>query len=112
MERTFKIAELISTDIRTRANADIIRSAVNGVKCDIILDFIGVTFISRSFADELYNVMDEYKNITLTNEEKVVKSMLDAVSQSRRSKRNPIEDNAEMRKFDDMASLSSFLSTI
>ena len=31
MDKIFKISELISTDIRSRANANIIRSAIDGI---------------------------------------------------------------------------------
>ena len=53
MHYNVKISELISADIRSRANANIIRSAIDGVDGKIILDFEGVSFISRSFTDEL-----------------------------------------------------------
>ena len=82
MEKVFNISELISTDIRSRANANIIRSAIDGIEGDIVLDFKDVKFVSRSFADELYNVMNEHDGITLINESDFVKSMLDAVTQA------------------------------
>lgn len=85
MNTMFKIADLISTDIRSRANADIIRSAIDGIKENIVLDFSGVTFVSRSFTDELYNVMKENKNISLVNMSDFVKSMLEAVTKGRNS---------------------------
>jgi len=112
MNTIVKIAELIGTDIRLRANAIILRSAIDGVEGNIILDFAGVVFVSRSFADELYNVMGEYKEISLKNTSGIVASMIDAVKQGRNSKRVFKESNSEIKEFDDMSSLSSFLSTI
>ena len=38
MDKIFKISELISTDIRSRANANIIRSAIDGINERIVLD--------------------------------------------------------------------------
>lgn len=112
MKTVLKIAELISTDIRSRANADIIRSAIDGIKGDIILDFAGVVFVSRSFTDELYNIMGEYKKVSLENMSNMVKSMLDAVTAGRTSKRVFKEGDSEIKEFEDMSSLSSFLATI
>lgn len=112
MDKTFKIADLLSTDIRSRANANIIRSLIDGVRGQIILDFTGVSFVSRSFTDELYNITQENRKITLTNLSDFVQTMLDAVIQGRTNKRNPLADNSEIVEFKDMESLSTFLSTI
>lgn len=112
METILKIAELISTDIRSRANAEILRSAIDGVKGEIIFDFAGVVFVSRSFTDELYNIMGEHKGISLKNTSDIVKSMLEAVTKGRNSKRIFKENNSEIKEFDDMTGLSSFLATI
>lgn len=112
MNTKLEIAELISTDIRSRANAEIIRSAIDGIRGDIILDFAGVVFVSRSFTDELYNIMREHKNISLKNMSNIVISMLDAVTKGRNSKRVFKENDSEIKEFDDMSSLSSFLATI
>ena len=104
MNTMLKIADLISTDIRSRANADIIRSAIDGIK--------GVIFVSRSFTDELYNVMEENKNVSLVNMSNFVKSMLEAVTNGRNSKRVFRQSESEIKEFEDMSSLSSFLATI
>lgn len=112
MDKKLKISELISTDIRSRANAEIIRAELDGVKGNVILDFAGVTFVSRSFTDELYNVMCEYGNIKLDNTSDFVKSMIDTVTLGRKTKRTFSEEKSEIKEFDDMKSLSLFLATI
>lgn len=112
MDKFFKVAELISTDIRSRANVDIIRSAIDGINENIILDFTDVTFISRSFTDELYNLMSEHKNVSLSNMNDFVNSMYNAVVEGRKSKRVFESESSEIKEFDDMKSLASFLSTI
>ncbi len=109
MDKVFKIATLLSTDIRSRANANIIRSAIDGIDGDIVLDFSDVIFASRSFVDELYNVMDEHGNIRIENASDLIKSMLQAVSVGRKHKRLSLIDNPEIKEFDDMESLSAFL---
>ncbi len=112
MERVLKISELISTDIRSRVNANIIREAINGTKDKIVLDFSGVVFISRSFTDELYNIKSEKADISFTHVSDIVQSMIDAVFNSRKHKRNYSNNNSEMKRFNDLESLSSYLSTI
>jgi hypothetical protein len=112
METVLNISVLVSTDIRSRANANIIRSVIDGVSGKIILDFSGVTFISRSFADELYNILNEQDNVSLANESELVKSMLEAVSLSRKNKRVQNNNTSEIKEIDDMKSLESFLATI
>lgn len=112
MDKILKIAELISSDIRSRANVNIIRSAIDGVNKNIILDFTDVIFMSRSFADELYNLLNESKNISLSNMNDIVQSMFNAVEQGRTSKRIFESESSEIKEFDDMKSLASFLATI
>ena len=112
MDKIIKIAQLISTDIRSRANVNIIRSAIDGINENIILDFTDVTFMSRSFADELYNLMNEHEHISLSNMDNFVHSMLDAVIQGRKSKRIFKQESSEIKECEDMNSLASFLATI
>ena len=112
MDKIFKVAELISTDIRSRANVNIIRSAIDGINENIILDFTDVAFMSRSFTDELYNLMNEHKNVSLSNMNDFVGSMYNAVVEGRKSKRVFESESSEINECDDMKSLSSFLSTI
>lgn len=112
MDKIFKVAELISTDIRSRANVNIIRSAIDGINESIILDFTDIAFMSRSFTDELYNLVSEHKNVSLSNMNDFVNSMYNAVVQGRKTKRVFESESSEIKEFDDMNSLSSFLSTI
>ena len=112
MVKVLKIKELISADVRSRANAKKIWDIVNATTNSIELDFSGVIFVSRSFADEVYNIIDSKKGITITNTFDIVKSMFETVSSSRSSKRVREKDNSEIKDFHDMESLSSFLSTM
>ena len=76
-----KISTLISSDVRSRSNAEIIRSAIDGISDKIILDFSGVSFVSRSFTDELCSIVEHCKNITIDmiNMSEIVKTMIEAV---------------------------------
>lgn len=101
---------MVISGSRESMNAEV--AAIDGIKDDIILDFSGVIFVSRSFTDELYNVMAENKNVSLVNMSKFVKSMLEAVTDGRNSKRVFKQSESEIKEFEDMGSLSSFLATI
>ena len=112
MENTLKIAELIGTDIRSRANAEIIRAVLDGVDGTWVLDFGGVTFMSRSFTDELCVLLEANPNITIANANEFVRTMIDIVASGRKQKRVRPKDNSVVKEFEDMESLSAFVSTI
>ena len=106
-----KISALISSDVRSRSNAEIIRSAIDGISDKVILDFSGVSFVSRSFTDELCSIVEHSKNITIdmANMSEIVKTMIEAVKKGRENRRVRIKDDSEIKEFDDMESLSKFL---
>lgn len=113
MEKEIKIANLISTDVRSRSNADIIRNELlKDTSRKITLDFCGVTFVSRSFTDELYSIIEYSKKtkIEVVNTSGVVEKMLNAVKNSRINKRVRLKDDSEIKEFKDIDSLSIFLS--
>lgn len=112
MGKVIKISELIGTDVRSRSNAGIIQAELDGENGNISLDFSGVTFVSRSFADELCNILDNNSNVKLVNTIQIVKTMIDIVKEGRTKKRVRVVDNSEIKEFDTMESLSSFLATI
>ena len=112
MGKIVKIEELIGTDVRSRSNAGIIQAALDGETDKVVLDFSMVTFVSRSFADELCNILDKFKNVELENMDHIVQSMIDAVKSGRTKKRIRSEANSEIKVFDNIDSLSSFLSTL
>lgn len=112
MKRIIKIVELIGSDIRSRKNADHIRNSIADFDGAVELEFIGVEFISRAFADEVYTIVKENKdNVVLRNMEGSVGSMMSVVSESRTHKRIRKNENANMKEFSDMESLSAYLST-
>ncbi|OJV90992.1 MAG: hypothetical protein BGO34_22165 [Bacteroidia bacterium 44-10] len=112
MRRIIKISELIGADIRSRKNAEYIRNSIAGSAGKVELDFDGVEFISRAFADEVYTIVKENNdNVVLINMESIVGSMMSVVSESRTQKRVRKTENANMKEFSDMESLSAYLST-
>lgn len=112
MKKIIKIAELIGSDIHSRQNADHIRNSIGNFSGVVELDFDGVEFISRSFTDEVYTIVKENNdNVVLKNMEGIVDSMMSVVSESRTHKRVWKTENANMKEFSDMESLSAYLST-
>lgn len=112
MNKKVIIAELISTDIRSRSYADKIRNEVTNSPMEVILDFSRVSFISRSFTDELYNIIDESKNtrFQMTNMSKIVRTMTEVVKKSRGNDRIRLKDNSEIKEFDDIQTLLKYFS--
>ncbi len=115
MEKVVKVKELLSSDIRSRCNAEAIRNEVINADCkEICVDLSGVIFMSRSFTDELLNIIDnsEDKTIHIINAEGVAKSMIDIVSVSRKKKRVLSDDDSQITELKDMSSLEKFFATI
>lgn len=111
MENVLLISKLIGTDVRSRSNAGIIQAVMDDMKEGVILDFSKVTFISRSFADELCNMMESNKKIKLSHMSDLVHAMINAVYSSRKGKRVRPNDDSEIKEFESMEGLSSFLSS-
>ena len=53
--KTIIIKDIIGEEARSRKTAKLLLERMNGGR-DFIFDMNGVKFISRSFADELYNI--------------------------------------------------------
>lgn len=69
-------------------------------------------FISRSFADEVYTIINENRdNVKLKNMKDIVDSMMSVVAYSRAHKRVRNAENSNIKEFSDMDSLSAYLTT-
>ena len=77
----------------------------------ITIDFQGINFISRSFADEIWNIVDDNKNkkITFVGMSEDVNIMISKVKKSRSQERKRVFSNPKMYSFDTMEELSAFL---
>ena len=67
--------------------------------------------MSRSFADEVCNIMDDNKNIEFyfINRNADIEAMMNKVAEGRSQERKRGINNATIHKFEDMESLSEFL---
>lgn len=110
MEHNLKLSDLFGAEIRTRSSAEVLREKMKESTITTF-DLDGLSFISRSFADELY-ILSENTGVKLCNAKGVVKNMLTVVADSRKKKRVRAIDNSPIKEFDNIESLSAFLSTI
>lgn len=115
MEKVIGVSKLLGNDIRSRCNAEAIKNEIvlagNTAVC---IDMTGVQFISRSFADELLNIIAVIKStrIRLANDVGEVASMIRIVSESRKRGRIVDNGNGSMIELKDMKSLNEFFAAM
>ena len=111
MKQTIRLKDIYSEDLYTRSRASELRKCINDDADEVILDFEGIGFMSRSFADEFCNIIDDMnsKKFTLVNENSDVATMMTKVRDGRNRERKRGVENAKMYEFQDMESLSEFL---
>ncbi|MBR0037051.1 MAG: DUF4325 domain-containing protein [Bacteroidales bacterium] len=111
MKQTIKLNTIYSADLYTRSRASELRACIDEGATDVVFDFEGIGFMSRSFADEVCNIMDDNKNIKFEfiNRNTDVETMMRRVAGGRSQERKRGISNATIHKFKDMESLSAFL---
>lgn len=111
MEKRIKIAKLISSDVRSRTHAEKIVCSIDRGVSSVTLDFSGVTFMSRSFADELCDIIERMNwiSFTETNMSGIVESMFQTVRSGRNRERERVMYNSDIINLKDMKSLAEFL---
>lgn len=89
---TVLVKNILGNDIRTRARIlDLINAMNDTEECN--LDFSGVNFISRSFADELISLLESNsKRICIINTNDEIKTLLHIVKKGRNSKGTPAQE--------------------
>lgn len=110
--KTIMIYREIGTDLRTRS---FFRRDIEGLlnhDTQIVIDFSGVTFVSRSVADEICNVLADYPNLSLRNMAGDVKMMYDVVVRGRSAPRRYDDLNAKHVTLRTMEDLQSFFSKL
>lgn len=114
MKQIIKLQEIYCADLYTRSRASELRSCINENADEVIIDFEGIGFMSRSFADEVCNIMDDMKDkqFSFIGQNKDVETMMTKVREGRSRERKRGVNNAKMYEFKDMKSLSDFLLTM
>lgn len=82
MKQIIKIVDIYGEELRTRIMMEQFAQTLLPEN-DYLLDFAGVTSISRSAADELYNITHDNHNVEMINLCPFVQKMIDAVIYSR-----------------------------
>lgn len=110
MER-IKVKDVIGKEVRSRIPIVVLKAMLKpNVRC--VIDMAGVTFISRSFADELYNLQQDYRLITFENHASGVMKMMQVVWSGRSKKRVRSTEIATTESFASIEDFSKFLLTI
>ena len=116
MEKIIVISELIRGELRSRTEAKKIYAKVLSLDSkSISIDFSNVCFMSRSFADELCNILDLLRSkevkVRLKNKCDSIDLMMKIVEGNRNKPRVAKEDS-QVKEFSDIDALSEFLLTI
>lgn len=111
MKQTIRLQDIYSADLYTRSRASELRACINDEADEVTLDFEGIGFMSRSFADEVCNIIDDMngKTFTVINQNDDVATMMIKVREGRNRERKRGVGNAKMYEFKDMESLEEFL---
>lgn len=114
MKRVIKLKSIYSDDLYTRSRASELRACINEDTNIVIFDFEQIGFMSRAFADELCNIMDDFKDVTFefVNRSDEIEAMMNKVIEGRSQERKRGVSNAKIHRFEDMESLSEFLLTM
>ena len=89
MKQLIRLQDIYSADLYTRSRASELRSCINDEADEVTLDFEGIGFMSRSFADEVCNIVDDMndKSFTFVNQNNDVAMMMTKVSEGRSRER-------------------------
>ncbi|MBR6828191.1 MAG: DUF4325 domain-containing protein [Prevotella sp.] len=111
MKQTIRLQDIYSADLYTRSRASELRACISEEADEVTLDFEGIGFMSRSFADEVCNIIDDMKDKTFSfiNQNDDVAAMMTKVREGRSRERKRGVGNARMYEFEDMEKLSEFL---
>ena len=111
MTQTIKLYDIYHADLFSRAKAAQLINYISPDADTVILDFEGITFMSRSFTDELYNIVITYPNKTFKyigrNDDICI--MMEKVADGRTRERQLGIPPAQMFFFDSQSKLSDFL---
>lgn len=110
--KTIKFKNIFGSEIRSRNAIDAIVSKMNDPQDDYIFDMDGITFISRSFADELYNLKMNYGNVMFVNRSNNVCQMMDVVWKGRQTSRVREQGYIEVEDMKKIEDFKNFLMSM
>ena len=114
--KTIDIAQIFSPDLKSRMRAQDLKLLIeNSEEKEIVLDFQGVKFATRSFIDEFYNLFLKDPSslsysLEIINVPADINIMLETVSRTQ-VRTNVIPSKSEERSFDDVDELIKYLKS-
>lgn len=111
MKQTIKLYDIYHTDLFSRAKAKLLSDMISSDADTVILDFEGITFMSRSFTDELYNIVTAHPNkaFTYIGRNDDLCAMMEKVADGRQRERQLGLPPAQMLSFNSLSELAEFL---
>ena len=110
MER-ISIKDVVGTDVRSRISLDAVKALMTHGG-EYVIDMEGVTSISRSVADELYNLQQDYGAVLFEHQTEFVQRMMRIVWEGRSKKRVREEEDVEMMDMTSIEDFSRYLLSI
>ena len=111
MTQTLSLRDIYCADLFSRAKAAELASHISTDADSVVLDFTGITFMSRSFADELYNVIAAQapRTFDFAGRSHDIDSLMQKVADGRTRERQLGIQHPQMLTFDTKENLSKFL---
>lgn len=110
MKQSIKLFNIFGGDLFSRAKANDLLNVINQDSDEITLDFSEINFMSRSFTDELFNIIESIEQtIEFKNCNSDIQAMLQIVSDGREHERNLGITHPTMYKFNNKSELVDFL---
>ena len=111
MTQTIKLYDIYHTDLFSRAKASLLVEMINSEADTVILDFEAIIFMSRSFTDELYNIVIGFpeKEFCYINRNDDIRIMMEKVAEGRTHERKLGIPPAQMYSFNNQSELADFL---
>ena len=111
MTQTITLFDIYHADLFSRAKATLLVDIINHEADTVILDFESITFMSRSFTDELYNIVidsrdKEFRYIHRNDDTRI---MMEKVAEGRNRERQLGIPPAQMYTFNSQSELAEFL---
>ena len=115
--KSIDIAQILSPDLKSRMRAQDLKLLIeNSEEKEVVLDFQGVKFATRSFIDEFYNLFLKSPTtnafqVELTNVPEDIKTILDAVSRTQ-VRAKVVPSQTQEISFKNVKEFLSYLSSI
>lgn len=111
MKIVIKMVDEFGPAIHTRRTLEQLSKSLSAEN-EYLIDMEGVNQISRSAADELYNIQHSNNKVYIVNMSPFISRMMDVVTKGRFYPRIRMADNTERIYCTDYSSLSSLLQSL